>query len=220
MSRDLSDMRETYDRATLRRADLTPDPIELFGRWFDEWAASGTYDPAACVLATADVTGRPSARFVLCRGFGDDGFVVYTNFESRKGAELRANPRGALVFGWLEHNRQVRVEGPVTVLEDAESDAYWESRPRGSRIGAWASDQSEVIEGRAQLERQLAEASERFGGEDGDGPIPRPTYWGGFRVGIESIEFWQGRPDRLHDRFRYRRSEADPAVWSVDRLSP
>lgn len=217
MSRDLSRLRETYQHAGLRRADLADDPIVQFERWWDAWAATDPYDPAACVLATADGDGRPSARFVLCRTFDADGFVLYTNQESRKAFDLDANPRASLVFGWLEVARQVRIEGPVSVVDDATADAYWASRPRGSRIGAWSSNQSEVVSGREELEQRRAEAEARFGVSDDGHPIERPPYWGGYRVGIERIEFWQGQPDRLHDRFEYRR-ERDG--WRIDRLSP
>lgn len=220
MSPDLGHFRENYDRAELRRSDLAADPVEQFTRWFDEWMVDPRYDAAACVLATAGGDGRPSARYVLCRHFDADGFVVYTNFESRKGADLMANPQAALVFGWLEQNRQVRIEGPVSHVDDDEADAYWATRPRGSQLGAWASDQSDVVEHRAALERRWAEVADRFGGEDGTEPIPRPDHWGGLRIGLDSVEFWQGRPDRFHDRFRYRRDPKDLTGWQIDRLAP
>jgi pyridoxamine 5'-phosphate oxidase len=220
MSRDLGSFRESYERGVLRRADLAADPLELFERWWDEWRSVARYDAAACVLATAGADGVPTARYVLCRGFGPAGFDVYTNHESRKAQDLRANPRAALVFGWLEDDHQVRVEGPVTLIDDETADVYWASRPRGSQLGGWASEQSEVLADRSELERHLAEAVERFGGEDGHEPIPRPPFWGGYRVGIDRMEFWQGRPDRLHDRFEYRREPAAPSGWTIDRLSP
>lgn len=220
MSPDLGSFRETYDHAVLRRADLAAEPIDQFTRWFDEWAALDRYDASACILATADGAGTPSVRYVLCKEFDADGFVIYTNYESRKARDLAENPRAALLFGWLDLNRQVRIEGPVHVVDDATSEAYWASRPRGSQLGGWASDQSEVIEDRAELEAQRAEAAARFGGDDGTDPIPRPSYWGGFRVAIEQMEFWQGRPDRLHDRFRYRRDPMDAGRWLIDRLAP
>ncbi len=220
MSRDLGSFREPYDHDVLRRADLADDPVVQFERWWDHWMSAPRYDAAACLLATATADGAPSARYVLCRGFDATGFEIYTNQESRKARELRANPRAALVFGWLEQDRQVRVTGGVTPIDDDTADAYWASRPRGSQLGGWASDQSEVLSGRDELERHRADAVERFGGEDDGDPIPRPPYWGGYRVGIDTMEFWQGRPDRLHDRFEYRRSLAEPTRWVIDRLSP
>lgn len=219
VSRDLGHYRENYTESTLRRSDLASDPLVQFQRWWDEWSATERYDAAACVLATASVDGRPSARYVLCRAFGPDGFVVFTNLESRKGRELNQNPHAALVFGWLEVNRQVRVEGRVEPLDEAAVDAYWVTRPRGSRIGAWASDQSEVLADRDELDRHLVDSIERFENVD----VPRPAYWGGFRVVPDRIEFWQGRPDRLHDRFEYRRSTSeagDGSDWDISRLSP
>ncbi len=217
MSRDLSTLRESYQRAGLRRAALAADPIAQFEHWWDEWAATDPYDPAACVLATADPDGQPSARFVLCRGWDADGFVVYTNQQSRKGHDLAVNPRAAIVFGWLELARQVRIEGPVRLVDDAEADAYWASRPRGSQIGAWASAQSEPVADRAALDHQQADAEARFGADAAAGPVPRPPHWGGYRVGIDRIEFWQGQPDRLHDRFEYARAGDG---WTVRRLAP
>jgi len=217
MSRDLSALRESYQRAGLRRAALAPDPIAQFEHWFDEWQATDPYDAAACVLATVDAAGQPSARFVLCRGFDADGFVVYTNQQSRKAHDLAANPRASLLFGWLDLARQVRVEGPVTVVDDATADAYWASRPRGSQIGAWASAQSEPVADRGVLDAQQAAAEERFGLDPTADLIPRPPHWGGYRVGIDRIEFWQGQPDRLHDRFEYTPA---PAGWEITRLSP
>jgi len=218
VSRDLSALRESYEQAGLRRADLAADPVAQFERWWDQWAATAPYDPAACVLATASTDGQPSARFVLCREFGPAGFVVYTNQESRKGADLAANPKAALTFGWLELSRQVRVEGPVTVVDDATADAYWSSRPRGSRIGAWASHQSTPVADRAELDRRQAEAEARFGVTDDGDPVERPPYWGGYRIGIERMEFWQGQPNRLHDRFEYR--PAPDGAWTITRLAP
>lgn len=220
MSRDLGHFRENYDHGVLRRADLAPDPIAQFERWWDAWMAKPRYDAAACVLATASASGVPAARYVLCRGFDNTGFEIYTNKESRKAQDLADNPQAALVFGWLEDDRQVRVEGPVTHIDEATADAYWASRPRGSQLGGWASDQSEVLVDRAELDRHRAEAAVRFGGEETGDPVPRPPHWGGYRVGVDRMEFWQGRPSRLHDRFSYRRDPNEPTGWVVDRLSP
>ncbi|MCU1497851.1 MAG: pyridoxamine 5-phosphate oxidase [Acidimicrobiales bacterium] len=221
MSRDLGSFREAYQRGVLRRADLAPDPVTQFEQWWDQWMSKPHYDAAACVLATTGSTGVPTARYVLCRRFDQDGFEIYTNQESRKARDMRANPRAALVFGWLEDDHQVRVEGPVTLVDDETADAYWASRPRGSQLSGWASDQSEVLADREELERHRDEALERFGGSEEHGdPIPRPPHWGGYRIGIDRMEFWQGRPDRLHDRFLYHRDPADHTRWQIDRLSP
>lgn len=220
MARDLSSLRESYQTKGLRRADLAADPIVQFERWWDAWLATEPYDAAACVLSTADERGRPSARYVLCRGVDAAGFAIYTNLSSRKSQEIEANPRAALVFGWLELARQVRFEGPVSLVADEVADAYWASRPRGSQLGAWASDQSEVVADRDELTRYQREAEDRFGVGADDPPIPRPPYWGGYRVGVDRAEFWQGQPSRLHDRFRYRRSDDDSAHWVIDRLAP
>ena len=157
---------------------------------------------------------------MLCREFDAHGFVLYTNLESRKAADLAANPQASLVFGWLDQDRQVRVEGSAAPLDDATVDAYWSSRPRGSQLGAWASTQSAVVPDRAAIEARLADAEARFGAGDEGPAVPRPPYWGGYRVSIERMEFWQGRPDRLHDRFAYRRDASAPGGWSVERLSP
>ena len=221
MSRDLGHFREDYTVDDLRRSDLDNDPLAQFQTWWDHWSAVDRYDAAACVLATASPDGRPSARYVLCRAFGPDGFHVYTNLESRKGRELKANPYGSIVFGWLDVNRQVRIEGAVEELEPDVVDAYWRSRPRGSRIGAWASDQSRVLVDRDELARRAAAMAERFGADpalDAEHPVPRPADWGGFRLIPDRYEFWQGRPDRLHDRFVYERG-ADGS-WSIERLAP
>jgi len=221
LSRDLGHFREDYTVSSLRRVDLAEDPVLQFQRWWDDWTAVDRYDAAACVLATATPDGRPSARYVLCRSFGERGFDIYTNLASRKGRELSANPHGAIVFGWLEANRQVRIEGVVDELEPDVVDDYWRSRPRGSRIGAWASDQSRILSDRDELDRRAAAMAEEFGADpalDADHPVPRPNDWGGYRLVPESYEFWQGRPDRLHDRFLYVRG-ADGS-WSIDRLAP
>lgn len=193
--------------------DVTDDPIEYFKRWFEDAKRSGLFLPEAVCLATATDAGAPSARMMLLKGVDQRGFVFFTNYDSRKGDELAANPRAALVFHWAILERQVRVEGRVERIAEEESEAYFRSRPRGSRIGAWASRQSAPLAERAELERQVREIEGRYPGED----VPLPPFWGGFRLAPERIEFWQGRIDRLHDRLRYTRSDD---AWIVERLYP
>ncbi len=212
--------RESYERGVLRRGDLADDPVTQFERWWAQWTSVERYDAAACVLATAGAGGVPTARYVLCRGWSADGFEIYTNQRSQKARDLQDNPLASLVFGWLEDDHQVRVEGPVSVIDDESADAYWAGRPRGSQLGGWASEQGEVLADRADLERRRADAVERFGGDEDGDPIPRPPHWGGYRIAMDRVEFWQGRPDRLHDRFGYRRDPADVDRWVVQRLSP
>jgi pyridoxamine 5'-phosphate oxidase len=201
-------------RAGLVEADVDPDPVVQFGRWFDDAKAADLVEPSAMTLATASAEGVPSARMVLLRGVDQRGFVFYTNYESRKAAELAANPRAALVFWWGELQRQIRVEGPVERTSQQESAAYFRTRPLGSRLSAWASPQSRVIPGRAVLDQRVAELA--AGHPDGD--IPLPPFWGGYRLVPEVVELWQGRPNRLHDRLRYTRS-AD-GRWRIERLAP
>jgi pyridoxamine 5'-phosphate oxidase len=194
---------------------LTPtdDPIAFFQRWFAEAQAAGIYLPESMTLATASTDGAPAARMLLLKAVDRRGFVFYTNYASRKGAELAANPRAALVFHWAVLQRQVRVEGPVARLAATESAAYFRTRARGSRIGAWASHQSAPLADRAELDRRVQEYEGRFAGQD----VPLPPFWGGFRLEPRVIEFWQGRVNRLHDRVRYTR---EGAAWSVGRLYP
>ncbi len=192
---------------------LDADPHRQFARWFEHAHAAGVHEPEAMCLATATPDGRPSARMVLLRGSGPDGYCWYTNYESRKGHELAANPHAALTFHWATVGRQIRIEGTVTRTSAADSDAYFDSRHPASRIGAWASAQSTPIGGRAELEDHFEELARRFG----DGPIPRPPYWGGHRLRAEAFEFWQHGDSRLHDRFRY---ELGPDGWTLTRLSP
>ena len=195
----------------LDESDLDPDPLRQFAAWFEEAGAAGVRAPEAMALATATADGRPSMRMVLLKGFDEGGFVFFTGYESRKGAELAANPRAALLFHWDPLGRQVRIEGPVERVAEAESDAYFASRPRGAQISASVSPQSRVVESRAALEAAAAELESR-GSE-----LPRPSSWGGFRLAPESYEFWQHRANRLHDRLRYRREDGG---WTIERLAP
>ncbi len=207
--------RKEYEQATLDETTVAPDPIRQFSAWYDEAVAAGVPEPEAMTLATATPAGRPSARVVLLRGFDAQGFCFYTNYGSHKGRELTANPHAALTFHWPDLERQIRIEGCVERTTAAESDEYFRTRPSTSRIGAWSSPQSEVISDRGSLEALFA----RFRADHPDDlAIPRPPNWGGFRVVPERIEFWQGRPSRLHDRLRFRR-DADGA-WTLERLAP
>lgn len=205
---------EGRELETLSEETVHPDPVEQFRLWYDAGLRGPLPLPNAMTLATATPEGRPSARVVLLKGFDAAGFVFFTNYDSRKGRELAANPSAALVFYWPYLDRQVRVEGRCVRVGDAESDDYFRTRPRGSQLSAWASPQSDVVADRSALERVAAEVARRYA----DGAIPRPPNWGGFRLVPEEFEFWLNRPDRLHDRLRYRR--AGHATWRVDRLAP
>jgi pyridoxamine 5'-phosphate oxidase len=212
---DLADMRRTYGLGELLEEQLDADPVVQFGTWLAHATDFGLAEPNAMVLATADADGRPSARTVLLKGLDDRGFVFYTNQESRKAGDLAANPRCALLFPWHAMERQVRVEGTVAELPGDEVDAYFASRPRGSQLGAWASQQSRPVDSRDELDLQYA-SYERQWPEGTE--ITRPYFWGGYRVRAEVIEFWQGRTGRLHDRLVYRRTASGD--WALVRLQP
>ena len=215
MSRNVAGLRKEYTRAGLTESDAAPDPVEQFRRWFDEALAADLHEPNAMTVATATRDGRPSARVVLLKGFDERGFVFYTNYEGRKGRELEENPRAALLFYWGGLERQVRIEGRVRRVSEEESDAYFASRPRGSRLGAVASRQSRPVGSRELLEERLRESEGEHEGRE----VPRPDFWGGYRVEPENFEFWQGRENRLHDRLVYRRG-AEKEGWGVERLQP
>lgn len=214
MNSSLASLRVEYRRGRLLEAEADADPMVTFAAWFAEAQEAGVYEPNAMTLATADAAGRPSARVVLLKGVDARGFTFFTNYASRKGQELAANPWAALCFWWGPLERQVRVEGPVEPISAAESDDYYRSRPRGARLGAWASAQSQVISGRQVLEQRLAQLEAEYAGQE----PPRPPYWGGYRLLPSAIEFWQGGLNRLHDRLHYTR-RAD-AAWRLERLSP
>jgi|SRR5436190_16056850 len=206
----------TWVPTPLREDDVDPDPIVQFGRWYQDAEARGVLQPDAMIVASATPDGRPSARAVLLRGLDERGFCFFTNFQSRKGRELDANPQAAVLFHWPEVQRQVRATGRVERVAQEESEAYWRNRPRASRVSAWASAQSEPIGSREELESRAADAETRFA--EGDGDIPLPPFWGGYRVVPDEVELWEHREDRLHDRVRYTR--ADDGTWVIDRLQP
>jgi pyridoxamine 5'-phosphate oxidase len=212
---NIADLRRDYEGASLTEADVDPDPLRQFQNWLHEAVRAELPEPTAMTLATAAEDGAPSARIVLLKGVDARGFVFFTNYESRKAGELAARPAAALLFYWVELERQVRVEGSVAKITAAESDPYFATRPLASRLGAWASPQSRVIPDRDWLEREVAAARERFAphGER----IPRPPHWGGYRVDPKTIEFWQGRASRLHDRIAYSQ---EASGWRVRRLAP
>ena len=212
MTTDLAALRIEYQKARLDQGDLPGDPIIAFEHWFADAERAQAAEPTAMTLATVGPDGTPSARTVLLKGLDARGFAFFTDFRSRKGLDLDAHPRACLLFFWPELERQVRVTGDVTVVSETEAAAYFKLRPLGSRLGAWASHQSQVIPDRASLEARVAEMRKKFG----DDP-PLPPHWGGFRVVPDEIEFWQGRESRLHDRLRYRKDETG---WVVERLSP
>jgi pyridoxamine 5'-phosphate oxidase len=213
---ELAELRQEYTYAGLDEADAAPDPVEQFRRWFAAWHEVAVGDPNAMVVTTATPDGRPSVRTVLLRALDDDGFVFFSNHDSRKGRELAANPHAALLFPWHPLGRQVIVEGEVAPLPAAGSDAYWATRPRGSQIAALASPQSQVIAGRAVIEQRWAQLEAELDGAE----VPRPPHWGGLRVAHRRVEFWQGRERRMHDRLVYHRDGAVPSGWRIERLAP
>ncbi len=210
----IADLRKEYAAHGLRRRDLNPNPFRQFDQWFQQALDARLPEPNAMTLATADKSGRSSARMVLLKGADQRGFIFYTNYESRKGRELAKNPNAALVFYWAGLERQVCITGRVSKVSRKESEAYFKSRPEGSRLAAWVSKQSRVIAGRNALETGLKQMMEKYRNVE----IPLPPCWGGFLLSPATIEFWQGRPNRLHDRFRYRKKFSNR--WIIERLSP
>jgi pyridoxamine 5'-phosphate oxidase len=213
MNASIADLRKDYALQSLSEVDIDPDPFKQFQIWFDQAISAQLPEPNAMTLATATRNAIPDARIVLLKGFDDRGFVFYTNYDSQKGQELAENPQATLIFWWAELERQVRISGAVEKVSTAESDTYFHSRPIGSQLGAWTSNQSQVIPNREYLEHRLQELTEQYQNQE----IPRPPHWGGYRVMPHTIEFWQGRKSRLHDRLRYQKKQAG---WKIDRLSP
>jgi pyridoxamine 5'-phosphate oxidase len=211
---NIASLRKDYKLQSLSEEDVLADPFAQFGKWWKEALGAGIDEINAMTLATASADGMPDARIVLLKGFDEKGFVFFSNYHSSKGQQLTENPRACLVFFWKELERQVRISGLSVPVSDEENDEYFNSRPEGSRIGAWASPQSEVIDGREWLEQNEKKVRERFPGKD----IARPPYWGGFRIKPTHIELWQGRPNRLHDRIRY--SLQRTGSWKIERLAP
>jgi pyridoxamine 5'-phosphate oxidase len=215
---DLAALRREYGDRGLDVPDLAPDPVSMFRQWLDDTVAAGLHEPNAMVVATVSPDGRPSSRMVLLKGIDERGFVFFTNYESRKAADIAVNPHVSLLFPWHDLQRQVRVEGAASKVSADESEAYFASRPRESQLGAWASPQSRVVASRSALDERYGGVLAQFAELD---EVPVPPHWGGFRVAPYAVEFWQGRKGRMHDRLVYRRAEDDPhAPWAVDRLAP
>ena len=214
---NIAHLRTEYKRAALDESEVDADPYRQFARWFEEALNAKIPETNAMTLATAGVDCRPAARIVLLKSFDLRGFVFFTNYASRKGHELAAQPHAALLFHWVELERQVRIEGTVGMVDNAESDEYFASRPRPSQLGAWASPQSQTIPDRAALEARFAKFEAQY--KQADEVVPRPPHWGGYRLVPEILEFWQGRRSRMHDRIRYRRN-VDTGGWTIDRLAP
>ena len=214
MRSSLADIRREYSLAGLSRADLSPNPIQQFELWFDDAVRAQVLEPSAMSLATVGPQGQPSARTVLLKGLDARGFLFFTNYRSRKGRELEANPRVALLVYWRELERQVTICGAASKVPREESETYFQKRPDGHQWCAWASEQSEIVAQRGDLEKKLAEITQKYSGR----LVPCPSHWGGYVIAPDTIEFWQGRPDRLHDRFCYARSAA--GAWRIERLAP
>lgn len=212
----LAALRREYGDEGLDAPDLAPDPIVMFRRWLADTVDAGLHEPNAMVVSTVSAEGRPSSRMVLLKGVDEEGFVFYTNHDSRKGSDIETNPSVSLLFPWHDLQRQVRIDGTASRVSREESEAYFCSRPRESQLGAWASPQSTQVSSRAELDQRYTEVEERFGGAD---VVPLPPQWGGYRVRPELVEFWQGRKGRMHDRLVYRRGEGEEA-WSTLRLAP
>lgn len=214
MDKLIADLNEQYDLSELKETDLNPDPFKQFRKWFEDAIKADLIHPNAMTLATADKSGRPAARMMLLKGFDEKGFVFYTNCESYKGEDLTQNPRAAIVFWWAQLEKQVRIEGNIEKVSEEEADSYFKTRPRGSQLGACVSDQSRVISSRQALDQRMQELEVEYKDRD----IQRPPYWIGYRLVPVLIEFWQGRPNRLHDRLRYRLVE--DGAWIIERLAP
>ena len=216
----MAQMRQNYADTGLSEADLAPDWVTQFRRWFDEAVAAGITEPNGMVLATAAADGTVAARSVLAKQVDEQGLIFYTNYTSAKSHDLTENPHAAVTFPWYDLHRQIHLRGTVAKVDRATTEEYWATRPRGSQIGAWSSPQSTVLAGREALDALQARIEQRFGGLDGTEPIPAPPHWGGWRLIPVTVEFWQGRTGRLHDRLRYRRDDSDSGGWVIERLAP